>query len=332
MARKATVGFETGGPETDGAYLLAYQPQTDNPRTGTYYLQLGAATHWSYQLGENLTEFYGRVAIRFTGISVPKDLSCIKFVNSTGATIGWLLYTGATQTWSFSINGTDKLATGNTVMAPDRWYILEFYFKVNASGQFTLKIDAVTDLTYSGNTGATNCRAIWFYGISDHIGIDDFAINDTTGAFQNSYPGLGGVFFLKPNADGAVVEMTPSAGLDHYAMVDETPANTTDWMQGDASGEQELFAIENTPEYITQIDVVQPVFTAALLVSGSNELRDIVRDGSTIYSGDTTVTVVSIAPAFVFYRGKIYYEQPDGTSGAFDSTALDALQVGVEIP
>jgi hypothetical protein len=336
MARLATVGFETGGVETNGAYtqtIPAIGP--DYARTGNYGMSIASAGFWSFNFGQNLTELYGRIAIRIAAAGLVNDNSSfITFRNSVGATIGYLMYDGDLQQFKFSLNGTDILAMGNIGMQGNRWYVLEFYFKVNASGQFVLKIDGVTDFSYSGNTGATNIRTFWLMGPASVNAwwMDDIALNDATGSFENSYPGLGGIFFLKPNGDGAQSDFTPSEGSDHYALVDDVPANTTDYLQGLNGGEQELFDIEDTPEYVTTINVVQPIFQAAVSVSGSNVLRDIVYDGVSIYPGDASQPVVSIEPDYVFYWGKVYYEQPDGVSGAFDPTALDALQVGFEIP
>lgn len=336
MARLATVGFETGGLETNSyATVLLTTVTAAQARTGSYSLRLVTNLgRWLYNLGSDISELFGRIAVRIPANSITTDMAW-SFLNSDGQPVGYLIFDGGTQTFGFSVNGSVVLARGNTVISGDRWYVLEFRFKLNASGVFALKVDAVTDFSYSGSiTGSV--RTVALQGPTSlgdvSVYVDDIAFNDTTGSFENTYPGLGGIFFLKANGDGHATEFTPSAGSDHYALVDDVPANTTDWVQALDADKQELFAIENTPEYVTQINVVQPVFQAAVAVSGSNELRDLVYDGSADYPGDTTQTVVSIAPDYVFYRGKVYYEQPDGTSGAFDAAALDALQMGFEIP
>jgi hypothetical protein len=347
MGRLLTAGFETGSiQELNGANNGLAAVSSVHARTGTYSLRLfggaivGGTGYQTHAFGEFKSEIYFRLAWYLPAVGI----SGSPWIQFTSAAQLTLLFNGALQIFELWSHGgpyvdpvqAELLASGTIVLRADTWYILEGYI---SSSAFALKINAVTDggIAFSGDTGiGTGIIGFKLVGPAGAAGsylyVDDIAFNDEAGSFQNSYPGLGGVFFLPANEDGATQEFTPSALLDHYTLVDEIPANTTDWVQGIDAGDVELFEIQDTPEYVTEINVVQPCFQAAVAVSGSNELRDVVRAGGTDYSGDTINTVVSIAPQYVLYLGKIYYEQPDGVSGAFDATALDALQVGVEIP
>jgi|GEM_PF-1376023 len=348
MARLVTAGFETGSAqELNGANNGLASVSSVQARTGTYSLAVhggpinGACGYVTHVFGSNLTEFYFRLAwyLEAGGIA---GYPYLQFQDENGDAQLTLVFNGPTQTFKL-YRGSESgvlLAAGTIVLRAATWYVLEGHAVIDdATGVFTLKVNGVTDLAVSGAdtkaTSATGVRAFKIFGpvgaTSAELYVDDIAVNDTSGSFQTSYPGLGGVFFLRANGDGAVTEFSPSAGADHYACVDDVPANTTDWVQGENPGEMELFEIEATPDYVTAINLVQPVFQAAVAESGSNELWDVVRQGSTVYSGATPQTVVNLAPGYLLLKGETYYEQPAG-GGAWDAAALDALQVGVEIP
>jgi hypothetical protein len=350
MARLLTAGFETGTlQELNGAQYGVSAPSTVAKRTGSYALALmggeivAGTSYVTHAFNADYFEMFFRFSWQLdsTGIMGHPYLA---FRDADGENLLTLEFDGSSQDFklyrgnpSFVSTPGTLLATGSIVIRAGIAYLLEGHIKINASaGEFILKINAVTDISYAGNTGTAGVRSLKVFGplggVSGYLYIDDIAFNDPSGSFENSYPGLGGVFFLKANGDGATNEWPPSTGVDHYAVVDEVPANTTDYVMGTDAGDLQLYEIEDTPPYVTAINVVQPVFQVALEVSGSNEIRDVVRAETVDYSGSITHTVVSIAPGFVLYRGETYYEQPDGVSGAFEVAALDALQVGFEIP
>lgn len=352
MARLLTAGFETGSiQELNGATYGAAAVSSDEARTGTYSLALlgapglGSTAYQRHVFDDSVEELYFRLAWKLdaTGIAGYPEL---RFGDQLGAVQFTLRFEGSTQTFKLYLGDYDYafpennvlLASGITVLRAGIWYLLEGMVSMQTQvGEFVLKINSATDLSDSGAVVTDGTRALTILGpvnapSTGFLYIDDVACNDAEESFENSYPGLGGIFFLKANGDGATTDWTRSAGSDDYALVDEVPANTTDWVQGENPGDLELFDIENTPTYVTAINVVQPVFQTAVAVSGSNEIRDVVRADSVNYPGDTTHTVISIAPDYVLYRGKTYYEHPDGVSGALAAADLDALQVGFEIP
>lgn len=350
MARIAWAGFETGtAQELNGANNGLAVASADQARTGAYSLAVhggpivGASGYATDVFAATVTEFWFRMAWRINAGGI-EGYPHVAFRDANGDTQLELYFNGATQ--SFRVyRGTHDLgvllASGNIVLRADVWYMLEGHVVIdNGAGAFLLKVNAVTDIAVSGaDTQATVVAGVRSYELfgptsvaNGELYLDDLAFNDPSGDVENSYPGLGGIHFLKAVADGDASDFTPSTGSDHYACVDDVPPNTTDWVQARTSGSQDLYEIEDTPEYITQINIVQVAYMAAVAVSGSNELRDILRESTTTYAGDTTVTVISIDPDYVLYRGQQFYAQPDGVSGAWDDTALDALQVGIEIP
>jgi hypothetical protein len=167
-------------------------------------------------------------------------------------------------------------------------------------------------------------------GSGGYIYLDDIAINNTEGDYENSWPGLGGVFWLYPDADGDQIDWTPSAGTVNYAMVDERPPdNATTFNQALDSGSIDLYEVSDCPEYIAEVNLVQVAYRAALVTSGYNELTDLVNTGGTVYSG-TAYTIGPITPSFTYYLGTPHYLNPQ-TGTIWGTVEVNAMQVGVEI-
>lgn len=358
MARQFTTGFETGkANEHNGAYAAALgcSGAVDGTlaRTGKYSYKNRAnvigVTYFSHSLSGTIDEIFIRYAYRYSlgaaGGGTTEPMMTWAAVGSDGishvamghdsVTYSPTIYRGGGG--GLGLSGSTPLGTADYTLKSDRWYVIEAQVKVdNTAGTVVIKVNNTTVLSYVGDTagGATDTIAAIRFGASGQTGInyswlDDIAVNDTMGSYQNTWPGLGGVYMLKPNADGAVTEWTPSTGTAHYALVDETPANTTDWVQAVTAGDTDLFGLENSPTYVNTINLVEVVYEAAVTESGYNTVADVVRQGTVNYPGGTA-TVVSIAPGYGLFKGTAHYVQPNG-SGAWGTVEVDALQAGVEI-
>lgn len=142
---------------------------------------------------------------------------------------------GKLQLWNLVANtqiGSDSAAT----IATDgsAWYRIEMSVTLDASNNVTaseLRLDGVTVASNSGVSiagGGVQFIAGWIDspGASKVCYIDDVAVNDASGAAQNTWPGPGNVVLLKPTADSAVgTSWTDSAAATSglFASVDNTP-------------------------------------------------------------------------------------------------------------
>lgn len=122
----------------------------------------------------------------------------------------------------FRTDGTIELMTANAVQGSpsagvindSAWHRIELKGVGTATGTWTaseLLLDGVSIATWSGSTSRLD-GASWGWGTlssdppgaSKVIYIDDIALNDSTGASNNDYPGSGKVVLLKPVSDSAV--------------------------------------------------------------------------------------------------------------------------------
>ena len=340
MGRLFTTGFETGVREWNSSYGNL-EWTTDYVRTGTRALNMVggyAAAYWSHAFDASETHLYFRFAIRwdnYAGVSGQAGFLTLYDHNNQAQLI--FDFSAGDQVIVVKDGAGTELQTGFLTMEIDAWYMVEIYMHCDASGTVTVKINNTTDFTYSGDTdyrGTTTLRRFQFYGggqagVSKGFYLDDLAVNDDAGSYQTTYAGLGGVYYLKPDGEGATTTWTPSSGTVHYEMVDEQVRNTTDWIQAVDTGEIDLFELEDSPSYVNTINLVQVLYSAGVTESGYNLLMDVVRQGTVNYPNGTA-TVVTLTPTYLMYRGTAYYVQPNG-SGAWGTVEIDALQAGVEI-
>ena len=340
MSRLITAGFETGSiQELNGASQSA-TASTTYARTGTYSLALncttlGTADYLGHVFDADETELYWRIAVLLPADAM-YDHELLVLNDSNGDEQITLWFDGDTQGLQLR-QSTDVRATGTAVLRAGIWYVLQGHVTIDDSGAYEVKVNNVTDIDYSGDTQATAVAGARSFRIqagnssegAPSIYIDDIAVNNADGSYQNTWIGLGGIYLLKPDAEGTTQDWTPSAGTVHWSTVDDTPANTTDWVQSDVSGsEYELFNIESAPEYVTSIDTVNVIYQVAVVESGDQAIEDVVRQGTVNYPGGGTVTVVSIAPAWVLYQGTTHYVQPNG-AGAWGTVEIESLEIGV---
>ena len=358
MARLFTCGFELGELiGFNGSVNQKYGEMsivTSPVRSGTYAMRnnagyvssLSAYAFFTEELSD-LPELYARIAFRHAGLNTSSDHKL--------ALLGF--YDGGTNQVTLAVDPVDgrllllqggggemgydgtQLAKGTAALTQDVWYVIEVYVKAASSGQVTVKINNITDISYSGNTAPSGNDQVnqvqiglSTYGeaTQSYCYFDDIAINDTSGSYQNSWPGQGGVLLLVPNADGDETDWAPSEGSVHYSLVDDIPANTTDWVQAKESGSVDLFQIEDLPPDISLIQFVQPLWRAALSEPGFNQLKDLIRVGTVTYEG-ITQNVTSAVQNYVLGQGSISYTIPGGTD-TWGTADVNAVQAGIKIP
>jgi hypothetical protein len=357
MARLFTTGFELGEIiEHNGSMVYGTHITINSSvkRTGNYSCKFttpGAidAVAFTHTIPTK-QELYARVAIYITnsiGSSAnPQNFLAFFYGNTCHIAIGFppstfLLQVRRGGSGEMGHSGGTVLANGNIPLTMDNWWVVEVYVKISASaGQVIAKVNGVVDISFSGNTSAGGTEGINVikFGLSragPNVGcnllMDDIAVNDTSGTYQNSWVGQGGVYLLRPNGDGAVTQWTRSGGTTNYENVDEVPKNTTDWVQGQTSGTKDLYTLADLPVDVKIVDMVETVWQAALSQAGWNSIKGVIRPGTTDYVDVDEREVTSVHPNYVLYKGDIYYVNP-GTGLAWQPSEVNGMQAGILIP
>ena len=152
------------------------------------------------------------------------------------------------MTWVGSSDGTIRVRRNGTLLGSSAggafvvgtWYSLQIEIVISDTvGRVSVYLDGtqVVNLTSqdtkNGGTGVVN--NIYFSGGSGAIGgrYDDMIVQDSATRLANPIRAA----TLYPNADGGTLNLVPSTGTSHFALVDEALASRTDYLSGSTVGE-----------------------------------------------------------------------------------------------
>jgi hypothetical protein len=225
MARLLTCGFEAGAisqetAEMGGLYLdagMAYSSAV--VRSGAKSLLVsGGSPGFDSWLGCNTnpaynstSTIYQRCAVYGTTWATSSDAIIQAWQN--GSTGLQLILGAGGQLLLADWSSNAIVATGPT-LSTGQWYVIETSY-VPSTGAAVLRVNgqqvaAGTLETVTTSAGPQFCGAP---SSSCTIYFDDLAVNDSTGAAQNTWCGPGQVYFLKGTADAVRVGFTTGAGL-----------------------------------------------------------------------------------------------------------------------
>ncbi len=302
--------------------------------SGSYCYSVGSNNTAYKNLPTSLTEAYMRFRFKTDNFTPNSSMAYYPSFSSGSSQIIWL---STNQTYYMKINTSGGvLASGSRLMTNDTWYILEMYLKIDDTvGRFVLKINGITDIDFTGDTkpsSYTSFNRLIFYGGANFVGfptlyIDDIAINDTNGTEDNSWCGDGRVERLFPNADGDMLEWTPSSGSVHYTMVDEVPEDEdSTFVYTSASMKQDMY----------QLSTYTPTNKSIRRVWAEARAKDFSSQGKSIKIGVKTGSSVNLSASATVLEsepyGRIYGDvYTAGSSGSgWTSDELNVLQFVVE--
>lgn len=216
-----------------------------------------------------------------------------------------------------------------------KWSLLEIHLKTDtSSGIFEVKVDGELICDYDGNTNAGPIGGIqfWIKNGYNYCGIDDIALNDTTGGVDDSWPGDGIITKVYPNGNGATSDWTGNDAdkVNNYLQVDDFPRDndtTYVYASGGASGSQDQYALSDYsgagktilrifPEArVRKTQADESKIKLGILASGGSDDMSAARTLTTNYS-----RVV----------GKEYRVNPVD-SGAWEEADIDALEGIIEV-
>ena len=232
------------------------------------------------------------------------------------------------------------------------WYRVELKFdRTLSAGSHVVEalIDGVSFASASNRNIAAGIQGI---NIGGNLGLeaqttgdwyfDDVAINDSTGSFENSYPGSGKIIRLFPTAAGDSNQWLKTAGgagdSSNYQLVDEViPNDATDFVQSSNLNDVDMYNVTNSG--IGSSDTVK-------LVSLGARFRNDVADATTSFrvriektSGGTISESASIVPNSTSWLTNsiavpknlhlLSYQDPDGASWL--QSTIDSMQIGLKL-
>lgn len=337
MARVLTEGFEFGDLlffNVIDQYCTAYA--TANARSGAYAMRVNssAGTRWCTKVISALSEAYFRFGIRMNSLPDSSLNGLFRLRNDANELVS-LRVSQALGAWQMYV-GTSKVAQGLTPIRVDKWYLIEFHVKISDTvGVLEMRIDGDVEMTYNGDTkpGAYSTFDNFMMG-SPQSGVeilyDDFAMNDTSGLEDNSYPDDGYILLLKPDGTGDASELTGSDGnqVDNYDLVNDIPSDgDTSYVVESTLDLRDLYTLEDfTP---TGVDILRIWMEARAreTISDGGEIALVLKTGGVEFtSGD-----ISMLTTYTKQILSEEYKLNPYTGGAWITAELNALQAGPKI-
>jgi len=335
MARIFTEGFEMGDLLNTDVNVNAIV-STAVKRTGNYAMRVTGGGGYMRKNITGISSGYVRTgAYRAIATVGHYGQIGISFWNG-GTQLIEIRQTANLDPLRIYIGGT-LVASGNTVPAAYRWYLVEVYVKIDdTEGEVTVKLNGIPEVTFNGNTkpGAeTTFDNIRFgnpgIGSTTYIYYDDIAINDTTGDVDNSWCGDGRVILIRPNGDGDHIDFMNSAGSTdpNYTFVDEIPSDgnaTYVYPSTEPANEYDLYTLE-TPS-LPDNAIIARVWAEARAKSPTTDHPvAILLRGTMDTEGPATILGTSYQPVISAYHTM------NDVGEQWSSIDFDNLQAGVII-
>ena len=222
------------------------------------------------------------------------------------------------------------------VIHNDQWHDLQVKLTYGASGSCEIKVDDVTVINETGiDTTATGGSSYHGYArVYSFLGntfyspfFDDFWCCDTTGNTNNDFLSTKRILGYLPTGDDTS-EWTPSTGNDHYAVVDENPPDdsSTYISSSSGSGDLDLFTHASILSDTSNINGVKVAMDVALASAGSENTKQAVESGNTVYYGSNH-TIDSTSWGYRNY----YWETDPDTGNLWTVNGFNNAKFGVEM-
>lgn len=231
---------------------------------------------------------------------------------------------------------TALLFTGTRVLSTGVWYYVEFKVTIaNSGGTVALRIDGVSDGTYTGDTqmtGSASWDEIWLGGNSGLPSsggvVDDLLVYDGSGASENDWMNDCRIEAILPSGVGNSSVWLNQAGntTNTYQSVDDaTPTDDTDYVESATADEKDTYAYGNlaTTSGTVVAVVLNPYWKKTN--TGAKTAKSVAR-----LSGGTEEdsAAVTLGTSYV-YTPDVRLTKPGG--GAWSVADVNAAEFGVKV-
>lgn len=243
---------------------------------------------------------------------------------------------GDFQGVSFVSTGMVDLGACTTTITTNTWYYVELrMFIDDSAGQAELRINGVSEVNLTGvdtkhQTSIDYASVLGLGGGSSTQStskyFDDLYIRTSSSSTAETGGFLGDIKIKPyyPNGDGTYTAMTCSTGSTHYTLVDESPANTTDYVSSSTALTKDSYNFQDVSETgsIKAVQVSAYVYKAD---AGFRGAEVFAKSGATEVFG--TSLPLSTTQKYVMKM----FEQDPNTSADWSQANLNAAEFGVRI-
>ena len=231
--------------------------------------------------------------------------------------------------------GGSALATAAGVITTNTWHYIEIkMFVANSGGIFQVRVDGTQVINFSGDTRVSNITyapTAFRFGLNatsttttltdgEFPIFDDIYILDITGAVNNDFLGVSMKVISLPPLSDSTAEWTPSTGSDNYALVDENPNDSADYVEASAAAIDEYEVPNAAVSIVAGIKIEAEAFTT---VAGSPVLHTRINSNNELAEAAHTVDNLT-AEVFTQYAEI----NPDG-GGAWSQAPFNNVLAGM---
>jgi len=327
MSRIFIDGFEDAEDLSDDLYLW-------DTATGSLFAHAGvpgATGNFSCKIlsGAELGKELSPLSTVYIGLKIRVTSTAnlqIRFRDASDNIQGWIYVDGTSlYNWNIYIkrdDGENEAIVAYTSYEANGWVHLQVKFEnvddTDKNVQVRLDGAAKANVSYSNtNADSATTAKLVFDSDSSDIWIDDVAIDDA------EWVGETAIYLLSPDADGTTNEWSPSTGSDNYAMVDEVPAGTGDYVETDTVDDLELYGLADLPVSNEDIKCIQADAYVSVVSGEYVQL-------STHVAGTTYLSPSQ--PAGEAYSHVTYmWDENPNISGEWTEAVVNALEAGFKL-
>ncbi len=301
--------------------------KSDNKHTGTYSIRIINAyngCHYGFYRSTASNEVYMSFWINY--MQHASLAPVIRFmVDET--IIGYLRW-DLDSYWDAYVNDV-KVADGTVAVSPSTWVHIQIHYKCADVGVFETIIDGVPDITYNGDTKPSDSdliSSVRFAGTA--LSVDGYYLDDVA-IGTGGWPGDIRFDAVLVDSDESVA-WSRSAGTDNYALVDERPPSSIDYVyaQADVSdryGTPGTWDDTDGLGNVVKTPVAVIAWADARKQSGNSDDKLQLTQGDGVNEADG-----GYESLLTSYENRYFIRETAPDGGAWTKAKVNALVVGID--
>lgn len=248
-----TINEVDGYPNSDFGASNEMTISTTKFKRGARSLRATSAANRPRGKAFSATQIRAGFFVNHAGLNGGSAQAAIAIIPCSLATASVLYWHSSSNELRLRVNNAtvDTIDVGTAGFATvDTWYHLGVTYKADGStGFFSVYLDGVQILTYTGNTG-TSISGLYLGGRvstldwASNVYFDDLTIDDAASESDAAVPSVEYLWIVADGA-GASTNLTPNTGANYAAVDDTTPDDDSTYVYGTADGVKDSYTMSN---------------------------------------------------------------------------------------